>query len=169
MDAAEELDELIETVPPGLETYRPSLRYLLLDDGRFSEAELKPLKNLVAALFRLENTETTRNIRNVAVLTTWFTNEDLASIQRAFIIRLTRVLLAGVEIPEIHTLLEMNTMLAERVIEWTKEWKEEGLQQGEAAILTCQLTHRFGSLPEWVLAQLKHASTEQLERWAERV
>jgi hypothetical protein len=45
-DAAEELDELIETVPPGLEAYRPSLRYLLLDEGRFSEAELTRLPPL---------------------------------------------------------------------------------------------------------------------------
>jgi hypothetical protein len=145
---------------------------------------------LVAALFRLENAETTRDIRNVwAVLTTWFANEDLASIQRAFIIWLTRVLLParlpGVEIPEIHTLQEMNTMLAERVIEWTKEWKEEGLQEGiqqgvqqgmqqgmqlgEAAILMRLLMRRFGPLPEGVQTQLKQAPTEQLERWAERV
>src|SRR3954447_6457016 len=53
--APEDIAGLIEPVPGGLERYRPQLRYLLLDEGRYAESELAPLRNLVAALFRLEN------------------------------------------------------------------------------------------------------------------
>ena len=47
--------ELVTTVPGGLERYRPCLRYFLLDEGRFTEDDLAPLRDLAAALFRLEN------------------------------------------------------------------------------------------------------------------
>jgi len=54
--AARELAELIAPGPAGggLERYRPQLRYLLLDEGRYSEAELASLESLLAAVFRLE-------------------------------------------------------------------------------------------------------------------
>ena len=76
-------------------------------------------------------------------------------------------------------------MLAERVVEWTKEWKEQGLvegkeqglaqgkkqgrQEGEVILLKRLLTHRFGDLPAWVEAQLESATTETLEQWGERI
>ena len=53
--AATEVADLIAAVPAGLDRYRPHLRYLLLDEGRYADSELAPLRNLAAALFRLEN------------------------------------------------------------------------------------------------------------------
>jgi hypothetical protein len=53
--APEEVAELVATVPGDLERYRPCLRYFLLDEGRFTEDDLAPLRDLAAALFRLEN------------------------------------------------------------------------------------------------------------------
>ena len=41
-DAAQDVGDLIVPVPGGLERYRPQLRYLLLDEGRFTEGELAP-------------------------------------------------------------------------------------------------------------------------------
>ncbi|WP_446009238.1 hypothetical protein [Candidatus Electrothrix sp.] len=34
------------------------------------------------------------------------------------------------EIPEVNDLQEVKAMLAERVVKWTKEWKEEGVKEG---------------------------------------
>ena len=42
--APEEVAELVATVPGGLERYRPCLRYFLLDEGRFTEDDLAPLR-----------------------------------------------------------------------------------------------------------------------------
>src|SRR5690606_20347039 len=53
--APTDIADLIVPVPGGLETYRPRLRYFLLDEGRYAESELAPLRNLAATLFRLEN------------------------------------------------------------------------------------------------------------------
>ena len=69
--------------------------------------------------------------------------------------------------PEMNELQEVQTMLAERVLEWTEEWKEQGLQQGELLLLKRQLARRFGVLPPWVEARLAQAERTQLEQWVE--
>ena len=53
-NAAQEISELIEEVPGGLEKYSPHLRYFLIDEAKFADADLAPLHNLVAAIIRLE-------------------------------------------------------------------------------------------------------------------
>ena len=68
---------------------------------------------------------------------------------------------------------EVETILSERVLEWTEQWKQQGLeegrQEGERRVLQRQLTRRFGDLPEWATARLAQAGLEELEVWAERV
>lgn len=63
--AARELGELIEEVPGGLERYRPHLRYCLLDEARIADSELESLRNLAAALFRLEKSRGPEDIQRV--------------------------------------------------------------------------------------------------------
>jgi predicted transposase/invertase (TIGR01784 family) len=172
--AAEELADLIEDVPGGLARYRPRLRYLLLDEGRYADTELLPLRNLVAALFRLENS---RGIADVAQalesLIEWLKESEQENLRRAFAVWFKRVFLParvpGAEVPELHDLQEVKTMLAERVVEWTRQWKEEGRQEGEAALLERLLLRRYGTLPNWAEERLKTATLEEVERWAERL
>jgi hypothetical protein len=38
--AAESVEALIEPGPPGLESYRPQARYLLIDEGRYRASDL---------------------------------------------------------------------------------------------------------------------------------
>jgi hypothetical protein len=42
-------------------------------------------------------------------------------------------------------------------------------QEGRVELLLKQLTHRFGSLSGQQIQQLETASTEQLDRWAEKI
>jgi hypothetical protein len=63
--APQEVAELVATVPGGLERYRPCLRYFLLDEGRFTEDDLAPLRNLAAAPFWLENSRTPADVQRV--------------------------------------------------------------------------------------------------------
>ncbi len=44
-----------------------------------------------------------------------------------------------------------------------------GQQQGMASVLTTLLKGRFQSLPDWVAGKLNQASTDDIERWAQRV
>src|SRR5262249_54600849 len=125
----------VETSPHSLAPYCPRLRYILLDEGRYTERELAPLRNLVAALCRLENSREPEDVQRVlGVLIDWLRAPEDDSLRRAFTVWLRRVLLParlpGVEIPEVHDLVEMHSMLAERVGGWTQRWKAEGLAQG---------------------------------------
>ena len=185
-DAAHEIGELIVEPPPGMERYRPQLHYFLLDEGRFSDTELAPLKNLAAALFRLEGSRTPQDVERVlAALIEWLKSPEQASMRRAFTVWLKRVFLPGrvpgVEFSNLNDLQEVQSMLAERVIEWTEEWKrqgaekgrqegmEEGLQKGEASLLLRQLELRFGTLSESDRTRVWSADSDILLRWGERI
>jgi predicted transposase/invertase (TIGR01784 family) len=172
--ASRELAELIERVPGGLEQYRPQLRYCLLDEVRIASSDLESLRNLAAALFRLEQSQGPEDIqRVVGALIEWLQEPDLLELRRSFTIWLLEVLLParvpGTVIPQVTDLQEVKSMLAERVVEWTEQWKHEGLEKGleqgrkegrieerrEAlqkarGVLLGELERRFGPLPEEV-------------------
>jgi flagellar biosynthesis/type III secretory pathway protein FliH len=158
----------------------------LLDEGRFSDSELAPLRNLSAALFRLENSRSPQDVEHVlAALADWLKAPEQASLRRAFTVWLKRVFLPGrmprVEFANLNELHEVRSMLAERVVEWTEEWKrqgleeglkeglKEGLQQGEATMLWRQMELRFGPLDERLRARVQAADAETLLRWGERI
>lgn len=177
-DAAQEVSELIEPLPGRLQDYAPRLRYLLLDEGSIDESSALELQNLVAALFRLEKSRTPqRMIQAVGALVDWLQAPAQTSIRRAFTVWIRRVLLPsrlpGTILPEANDLLEVKTMLAETVQNWTQQWMQEGLQQGllqgEANLLERLLVKRFGPLPQATRAQLASATKDQLECWAERM
>jgi hypothetical protein len=130
-----DLESLLAPAPGGLERYRPSLRYLLLDEGRIDAAAPEALRNLVAALFRLEQGRTVPDLLEVVrPLRLWLQAPEQASLRRAFakwledMLRSGRV--PGADFSPIQDLQEAETMLAERVKQWTEEWKREGIQQG---------------------------------------
>lgn len=196
--APEEMAELIETVPGGLGRYRPQQRYLLLEESRYSEAELAPLRNLVAALFRLENSRAPVDVgRVLEALVEWLREPAQAGLRRAFTVWLKRVFLPGrlpgVRIEEVEDLQEVRTMLADRVVEWTRDWKQQGIEEGrreglaqgliegqregrregrregEAHLLIQLLERKFGALNESARQRVADAQPEQLHAWADRL
>ena len=93
------------------------------------------MRNVVAALFRLENSPDTEAVERVlAVLKEWLAGPEHAELRRIFVIWLRFVFLPGrmpgVEFSHLNDLQEIHSMLAERVVEWTEQWKREGLEQG---------------------------------------
>jgi predicted transposase/invertase (TIGR01784 family) len=181
-NAEENVGDLIAPAPSGLERYRPSLHYLLLDEGRYTESELAPLRNLAAAVFRVENsTDPEALARVLDALLAWIGAPEQASLRDAFVVWLNRVVLRGklpgVEFPQLNDLQEIRTMLAERATDWTQTWKQqgrqeglaEGIQKGEAALLLRQLEVRFGPLSEADRARLMEADADTLLRWGERI
>jgi len=170
--------------------YRPHLRYLLLDEGRLGVDRVEPSENLAAALIQLENSRAPQDLQRViGLLVRWLQAPKQQDLGRAFTVWIKRVLLParlpGIELPEMSDLNEVNTMLAERVKQWTEEWKavgmqvgrqhglqqgiEQGLQKGEAAMLLRLLTRKFGRIDESIRARVLAADAEQLLVWGERV
>jgi predicted transposase/invertase (TIGR01784 family) len=175
--AAREISELIEEIPGGLERYRPRMQYCLLDAVRMADSELESLRNVAAALFRLEKSRGPEDIQRVlTALLEWLRGPEFAELRRSFARYLLKNLLParmpGVEIPEIAELEEVKSMLAERVMEWTHQWKQEGLEEGlqkglrkgqedaleqARGVLVQDLERRFGPLPQ------------EIRRWIETI
>ena len=60
--AATYIAQLIEPPPGKLRDYKPQLRYLLLDEGAIDESAPLALRNLTAALLRLEKSRDSGNV-----------------------------------------------------------------------------------------------------------
>ena len=172
--ASLEISDLIETVPGELSRYRPEFRFMLLDEGAYGEEELKPLRNLVSALFRLEKSRDPKRIEEIVTsLLEWLAEPEHASLRRAFTVWFNRVLFAsrgGKEKPaEFKELTEVRAMLAETVAEWQEEWKSEGRKEGETNILLKQLELKFGKLSVDDKNRVQSADSETLLKWGERI
>lgn len=180
--AVTNIGELIDQPPGGLEHYRPSLQYLLLDENAYADAPLPQVRNLVSALFGLENSRSPENMQQLLErLIDWLALPQQLSLRRHFTVWIKRVLLPskmdGINFDQLSDLQEINNMLSERVKSWEKNWMQQGMEKGkqlgredgERALLLKQLIHRFGPLDEQVLQRLERADCNELERWAENI
>lgn len=176
------LEPLIHPAPMGLEAYRPQLSYLLLDEGRLALDDLTQTRNLVTALFQLENSRTEQDIQIVlAYLIDWLQLPQQTSLRRAFTVWLNRVILPaktpGEHFPVLNDLQEVQTMLAERVKQWTQEWRqagilegiEQGIEKGEAKLFILLMESKFGALSTAMQAKINRASAEQIEAWTQQI
>jgi Putative transposase, YhgA-like len=180
--AALDVADLIEKVPGGLEQYRPRLRYCLLDEMRIASSELEPLKNLAAALFRLERSRGPGEVQAVlAALLEWLRAPEQSSLRRAFAAWLVEVFLPvrlpGERIPQVSELQEVYSVLAEKFVPWTEQWMQEGFEKGTrealeslCRVLLSSLEARFGPLSEEVRRKVEGiGSVEELAELSVRV
>ena len=134
-NAATSIADLIDAVPVGLERYLPEYRYLIIDEGSYSEHELNELKNLVSALFRLEHSSGHETVLQlIGHLVDWLGTPETEELRRSFVIWIKRVLLTD-RLPEsdyetVQDLVEVHTMLEKRVKQWQKQWLAEGKLEG---------------------------------------
>jgi predicted transposase/invertase (TIGR01784 family) len=139
-NAAQNVADLIERVPGGLERYRPDLAYLLLDEGAIvsDPAWSDQMRNVAAALFRLEHNRDEQDMLKVlGTLVEWLKAPEQTGLRRAFVVWIRRVLLPSrapeMELPELtdlQDLHEVHDMLAERIKKWPEQWEERGIQKG---------------------------------------
>jgi hypothetical protein len=183
--ASLDIDGLLQPGPRALDTYRPQIRYVLIDQGRYDSGELASLRNLVAALFRLEKGRTHAEIDGVVrTLIEWLRSPQQDGLRRAFSVWLGRVILGrlpGRAVTHVDDLQEMRAMLADQFQEWREEFErkasqdglrrglQEGFREGEARLLLHLLASRFGDLPQSVQERVRQADVSQLERWGERL
>ena len=185
-----ELCELIDSIPGQIHLYQSNIRYALLEERAFEGEPLPEVKNLVSALFGLENSKKPEDIQRIlTALIEWLKQPEQTGLRRNFTVWIKRVLLParvpGVQFEQVHDLHEVHSMLAERVISWTEEWKQQGLAQGieqgieigtetgialgEAKTLRRQLNRRFGPLSEELDNKISQATEQQLELWLDNI
>jgi hypothetical protein len=151
-----------------------------------------PIKNLVAAIFRLESPKDQDDVQNfMRHLNVWL--DDRPEIRRTIAKWLRATLMQNPEyrivLPEINDLEELRVMLSEQLAKWAKEYKAEGLsqgiaqgfsqgieqgieqgyvkgmQRGEVRALERLLVKRFGPLPAGMRERIAAASTDMLDAW----
>ncbi|MEF8727422.1 MAG: Rpn family recombination-promoting nuclease/putative transposase [Accumulibacter sp.] len=174
--AVTDVHELIPPVPGLVEQFKPRLKYLLIDENAYGEQELASLRNLVAAVFRIEHPASPQAIGGLlSLLAEWLA--DRPDLRRTFALWIRATLMRRAEyrivLPRVDDLQELNVMLAERLEEWADaykaEGKAEGRAEGEALALQKLLRRRFGSIPAEVLQEISRASVEQIDSWLDQV
>ncbi|QKE38159.1 Rpn family recombination-promoting nuclease/putative transposase [Ferrovum myxofaciens] len=170
--AVTDVFDLIPSVPGLVEQFKPRAKYLLVDENAYTESELSSLKNMVAAVFRIEHPADPETIQVLLrLLEEWLVDRpDL----RRMIARWIRATLMRkpeyrILLPEVDDLQELRIMLSERMKEWAHQYEAEGvqkgMQQGEALALQRLLTKRFGGITPEILTRIASASQEQIENW----
>ena len=186
--APRDVADLVE-LPAGMEEYRTSVRYVLLDQNVMA-TDAAPSDNIAAALVKMEKSRTPEELRTaVESLTEVLSIPEDEGLRRTFADWLRMVLLPrrmpGVEMPAVNDLEGVRSMLAERVLEWTEQWKQEGMDQGlkqgmdqglkqgfktgESALLLRLMDRKFGPLSERVRQRVASADAETLLMWGDRV
>lgn len=186
-----ELEALLPKVPVFLAPLQPKMRYLLIDEGAQSADTLARLpRNLVAAIFQLEQPQTLEAVQTiVAEVESATRSPEYATARRLIAIWLRAALRRNrkspILLPELDDLQELKSMLSQRIEKWAKEFqaegerkgramgveegRQEGRLEGQARVLERLLTRRFGDLPAWVRERLDSAIEAQLESWTEAV
>ncbi len=173
--AATDITEIIQHVPGGLGKYQPAHRHLLLSEREYRQEDLGNLQNLVAALFRLENSRNPEELLSVVTeLLKWLGSPEQSTLRRAFTVWFRRVLFPSAmddpdQEPAIEELEEVKTMLTERVKEWNRGSFERGMHQGALSLLMHQVEQKFGVIPPDVKARFEHADETQILEWSKRI
>ena len=150
--------------------------------------DVQPQERQRTHLVRMERSDAPEDLRKaITSFRETYSGRQYISLRRALTVWIRRVLLNRLipqePLPELIDLEEVEAMLAERVTEWTQKWKmegeakgrmegrTEGRMEGRNAILSRQLTKRFGYniLDIRMQERLRNATPEQLDRWAERI
>ncbi|MBY0455159.1 MAG: Rpn family recombination-promoting nuclease/putative transposase [Burkholderiaceae bacterium] len=182
--AATDIAALIPGVPGLVSKFLPKMEYLLIAENQYTETGLAEMKNLFAAMMRLQRPpEQASVLQLIDLLTVWLKdNPELLRVFaiwiRALIVRQSKHTLA---LPKIQDMKELKMTLAARFEEWAHQYEQKGKQEGkregitegeakgEAKLLQRLLVRRFGPLPHHIVDQLSKASTVQIEAWGDRV
>jgi hypothetical protein len=153
--------------------WQPGARYHILDQGRYSKADLAGRDTLAALMFQ-HCRRGDEVVRLVDAVIDWFRRHDgFEALEPLFATLAWRVIETaegvppGVQVSE--NLLEVRTMLATRVTEWQQQWRQEGRLEGEAKVLLRLLERRFGPVPDAVRERIGAAGLADLDTWIMRV
>jgi Putative transposase, YhgA-like len=174
--AALDVADLIEPLPGGLEGYRPHASYVLLDAARIPKMDLEPADNVAVALFRLEQSRDVEGFRQeiIRLLANQQVEEEVrASVHTWLIQVLMPARFPDLPLSEAQSLEEVRTMLADRVMEWTREWEQKGREEGIHAFqdfLLSEMEERFGPVPETIRLRVEETQDfQELKRFGKRL
>ncbi|MEX3557151.1 MAG: Rpn family recombination-promoting nuclease/putative transposase [Burkholderia sp.] len=182
-----DIAELIDAPPGNLSAYQPRMRYFLLDEKRLADS-LVADDNLMSKVIRLENSQGLLDMQatfHQLCQRLHSDDESFDSLRKAFTVWIKQIILPslpeGESIPDTYSLEEIDSMLAERVKQWTQDLKQEGRQEGlqegiqlgrtkgQAGLLARQIERRFGPLEMEHQQRLEQAAVGQLDAWGDAI
>ena len=134
--------EMIHPVPAILKPYQPQLSYYLVDEGRYTEAQLEQIDTPMSAVFSLENATDDQKmvqaiLRTIKIiqLQQGERRETINKVLTHWLKRHLQRLGLGINIEDsIEGLTEETSMLAENMENWKQslmsQSKQEGIQEG---------------------------------------
>ncbi len=181
--AVTDIFDLIPPVPGLVEQFKIRAKHLVIDENAYADSELASLKNLVAAVFRIERPSSSNAMHELLTsLADWLS--DRPDLRRMFGLWVRATLIRKPEyailLPQVHDLQELNVMLADKLEEWALEHKaegkaegvqeglEKGIAKGEMLSLQKLLSKRFGPIPSDITAKISAATLDDIERWFDR-
>ncbi len=131
--AATDVFDLIPPVPGLVEQFKPRSKYLLVDENAYSDSELSSLKNLVAAVFRIEHPGPPQAMLELLdCLDNWL--DDTPHLRRMFGPWIRATLMRNpkyhILLPQVQNIQELKVVLADKLEEWALEFKAEGKAEG---------------------------------------
>ena len=175
---ATDLGSLLGDLDPSAKTYRPQLRYRLVDEAAYPLERLMALDSPVAELFRIERSDDWQDVLASLPRLRRSIPASEMSLRRAFATWLQKVILPrfGLSPEDVSadlTLEEIETMLAESIDRWNREIREEGRQEGRqegnAEVVLRQLRLKFGPLEPEVEERVRSAEAGRVLEWGDRV
>ena len=177
--APAEIEDLIENVK-GLEGYVPKFKYCKIAENEYSKQELEKVKNLISALFYIENSSAEEIQKALGQIVDIIASEKDKSAVKRFIIWFKnlaeRKQLKG-EHGEDYTFynpLEVKNMLSATLdkirIKEREEGREKGRKEEVIGLLKIYLMARFNEAPEEIMEQLRvREDIQELENLASKI
>lgn len=193
--AATDIADMIVPVPGLVMKYQPRLAHLVIEENRYTDAELAPMKNLAACMMRLGHVNTQDAlIQLVEQLHQWIGSDSELSRTFALWIRGVISQQIGHTLPltEANDLGSLKMSIGQRFEQWAHEHEdrgmrkgieqglqkgleqgleqgfERGVREGRAQALCSVLGMRFGRLPPEIQLRIDTASAQQIDVWFER-
>ena len=170
--APRDIYEMVQPEPPAfLQVYQPHLRYYLVDEGRYTEAQLEQRHSPLSGVFGVENAGASWEAlqqavdRMVAIIQDDPHKERTDRIVTRWLKRHLHLLGAEVNLDQLDSLVEDKAMLAENLENLVKKERLEGRHEEARRILSKLIGLKFGGLPEWAQKRLDEATPDQLEDW----
>jgi predicted transposase/invertase (TIGR01784 family) len=134
--AKQDIYEMVTPEPPEfLRPYQPHLRYYLVDECRFSGAELAVRGTALSGVFEIEQATSRKDLqmavkRIVTLIEQDPRKERLDKVVTRWLKRHLAHLGAEVNLDNIHSLVESRGMLAENLQHWAEKERSEGMREG---------------------------------------
>jgi predicted transposase/invertase (TIGR01784 family) len=190
--AKQDIYDLVQPEPPAfLRVYQPHLRYYLVDEGRYSDAELGLKTTPLSGMFSVENAGDSwvslqRAVDRVVAIIQADPHKDRTDrIVTRWIKRHLKRLGADVHLDQLNSLVEDKDMLAENLENLVKkerlqgeqagiqrgrlEGRQEGRLEGRRETLVALIEVKFGPLPGWAAQRIHHAESDQLDAWTKGI